>query len=280
MTQARSVRFGTAALAILLLLVGVSCKRENQNGTAALTASLIFNDASSEVREALASHVDFRINDDNFARWSEAQSNLEQLPRAEIQRMFVLRGDAVDKAVARLESNPLTRQAIESAGLSVRDFVLETIALAQASAATQTRSSTSEASVPAENLQFVRRYSSSVLRSRDDSPVSRAESESDDTQSDAAQELTDQAEMQIQMQLDQAQHEVEMRLAEEETRRDEALNAAEMRREERERAAEMRREEAEMRREERQRLTEMRREEANARRERQAMLRDSLPVPR
>ena len=71
MAQMRSVRFKYAALAILLLLVVGSCKRENRDGTGALTASLIFDNASPDVREALASSVDFRINDDNFARWKK-----------------------------------------------------------------------------------------------------------------------------------------------------------------------------------------------------------------
>lgn len=266
MAQMRAVRLEGAAL-ILVLLVAAGCKRESPHGPAALTASLIFDNASSEVRKALASRVDFRLDDDNFARWTEAQTNLEELPRSEIRRTFAFRDNAVDGAVARLESNPLTRHAIESAGLSVRDFVLETIALAQASEAAQTGTSTNASSVPPENLQFVQRYSSRVLRSQGDSRLVRAGSDGDEMQSDAAEALTDQIEMQIQMQLDRAEHEVEMRLAEAERQREEALNAAERRREE-----------AEMRREEAQHRAEMRREEANERRERRAMMRDTVPI--
>ena len=78
MGEMRSVRLEGTALAILLLL-GVSCKRESQGGAGALTASLIFDNASPKLRAALTTPVDFRLNDDHFARWAEAESNLEEL---------------------------------------------------------------------------------------------------------------------------------------------------------------------------------------------------------
>ncbi len=203
------------------------------------------------MREVLASRVDFRITDDNFARWSEAQSNLEKLPRSAIKPTPATGSDAVDRAVARLESSPLARRAIESAGLTVRDFVLETIALAQATEVAQTGRSLTRAPIPPENFQFVQRYSARVLRSHAQPRVARAESENYEMESDAADEMADQIEMQIQMRLEEREHEVEMRLAE----------------------AEMRREVAE-------REAEMRREYADALRQRRIMSRDTVPPPR
>ena len=229
MAQMRTARLEATVLLILLLLLAGSCKRETQNGAGALSASLIFDNASPELREALTSRVDFRINGDNFARWAEAQSNLEELPRSAIRPVFSIRGNAVDRAVRRLESSPPARRAIESAGLSVREYVLETIALAQATEAAQTGRSMSSAPVPPENFQFVQRYSARVLRSRAQARVARADAESYDMQSDAADALAGRIEAEIQMRLDEAQHEVESRLAEAEMRREDAENAAEMR---------------------------------------------------
>ena len=164
-----------AALIVLLVLIVGGCRRESPDGAEALTASLMFDNASPEAREALASHVDFRITDDNFARWEAAQNNLDALPRSAIRPASTAGGNAVDRAVARLESSPRARRAIEKAGLSVREFVLATIALAQATEAAQTGKSTSPVPVPPENFQFVQRYAARVLRSRQQERIARAE---------------------------------------------------------------------------------------------------------
>ena len=168
------------------MLLAVGCERESPDGAETLTSSLLFDNASPEVREALASRVDFRINNDNFARWEAAQTNLDNLPRSAFQQTSTAGGNAVDRAVARLQSSPRARRAIEKAGLSVRDFVLATIALAQATEAAQTGRSTSPVPVPAENFQFVQRYAARVLRSRQQERVARAAAESYEIQFDTS----------------------------------------------------------------------------------------------
>lgn len=235
-----SIRLRGAALLILLPIALGGCKREPPDGTAVLGSSLIFDNASPEVREALASPVDFIINDDNFARWEEAQSNLEDLPRSALPAKSPPGGNAVDRAVARLESSPYTRTAIERAGLSVREFILETIALAQATEVARTGKSLSRGSIPRENFQFVQRYSSRALYSR--SRVSRGDYRYGSTPD--VDIISEQADAEAQMRLEEAEHQAEMRLSEEEVRREEMERAAEMQREEAERAAEMSRERA------------------------------------
>lgn len=192
---------------MLLVLVVGGCRRESPDGAEALTSSLMFDNASPEAREALASRVDFRITDDNFARWEAAQNNLDALPRSAI-RPSSTAGNAVDRAVARLESSPRARRAIERAGLSVREFVLATIALAQATEAAQTGKSTSPVPVPPENFQFVQRYAARVLRSRQQERVARAEA-SQDVEFDTSGAMTDDGDTAIQVHQSQAEHEMQ-----------------------------------------------------------------------
>jgi len=254
MAQLDSIPLKGAALLVLLLLPLGGCKREPREVTDALGSSLLFDNASPEVREALASSVDFKINDDNFARWEEAQSNLEGLPRSALPTKSPAGGNAVDRAVARLESSPYTRTAIERTGLSVKEFVLETIALAQATEAARTGKSLSRGIIPPENFQFVQRYTSRALYSR--SRVARGDADNIGVTPDP-DVMSDQTEnTNLQMQLDETEHQVEMG-------REDVERAAEMRREDAERAAEMSRDRA----------------EENRERARDSV-RDTLPTPR
>ncbi len=254
MAQLDSIPLKGAALLVLLLLPLGGCKREPREATDALGSSLLFDNASPEVREALASPVDFRINDDNFARWEEAQSNLEGLPRSALPTKSPAGGSAVDRAVARLESSPYTRTAIERTGLSVKEFVLETIALAQATEAARTGRSLSRGTIPPENFQFVQRYTSRALYSR--SRVARGDADAYNVTPDA-DVMSEQTEnTNIQMQLDETEHQVEMG-------RQDVERAAEIQREEADRAAEMSRVKA----------------EADRERARDSV-RDTLPTPR
>ena len=165
LSVARSLAFAT----MVAVAAGESCKRGNETTSDPMTASLIFDNSSPEAREALATQVDYRLTDANYAQWEQAQNNLDALPRSALGPASSSGGSAIDRAVARLESSPRARRAIESAGLSVRDFVLETVALAQATEAAETGKSTSVAPVPAENFQFVQRYRSRVARAQSES---------------------------------------------------------------------------------------------------------------
>ena len=197
-----------AALIVPLVLFVGGCRRESRDGAEALTSSLMFDNASPEAREALASRVDFRITNDNFARWEAAQNNLDALPRSAIGPTSTAGGNAVDRAVARLESSARARRAIERAGLSVREFVLATIALAQATEAAQTGKSTSPVPVPPANFQFVQRYAARVLRSRQQERVARAEA-SLDVELDTSGAMTGYGDSAVQMHQSHAEHETQ-----------------------------------------------------------------------
>jgi hypothetical protein len=254
MAQLDSIPLKGAALLVLLLLPLGGCKRDPPEVRDALGSSLLFDNASPEVREALASAVDFRINDDNFGRWEEAQSNLEDLPRSQLPTKSPAGGSAVDRAVARLESSPYTRTAIERTGLSVKEFVLETIALAQATEAARTGRSLSRGTIPPENFQFVQRYTSRALYSR--SRVARGDADAYNVTPEIGVMSEQTENTDLQMGHDEAEHQAEME-------REDVERAAEMQREEADRAAEMAREKA----------------EANRERARDSV-RDTLPTPR
>jgi hypothetical protein len=168
----------------LAVLLGVSACKRSDDPSSGLTSSLMFDSGSSEAREALGTRVDFVLTEENFAQWARAQEYLDALPRSAIPKEVASGGNAVDRAVARLEASPRARTAIERTGLSVRDFVLETIALAQATEAAETGRSTSATPIPQANFQFVQRYRARTLLAR------RQDRTSDDSQSEQMQSDT------------------------------------------------------------------------------------------
>jgi hypothetical protein len=153
------------AIAALMLLAIVSCKRDSDPSSGSQFTSLLFDAASPAAREALATPVDFRLTAANYAQWEQAQRFLEGVPRSALASAPGANGNAIDRAVETLEASPRARTAIERTGLTVRDFVLETIALAQAAEA-QSGRSPNGVTVPPENVQFVQRYQSRILQPR------------------------------------------------------------------------------------------------------------------
>ena len=162
------------AVAAVALLSLASCKKEKTVSSENSIGSLLFGDASPEVREALTTPVNFRITEANYSQWEQAQRFLEAVPRSDFASPSGARGNAIDRAVATLEASPRARTAIERTGLSVRDFVLETVALAQASEAAAGRAPNGVI-VLSENVQFVQRYQSRILQARAESRRARVD---------------------------------------------------------------------------------------------------------
>ena len=148
------------------------------------------DDASPEALEAMSIEVDYRLTDSNFAKWEIAQRNLDRLPRSAFPaENRGGSGNVIDRAVARLESSPRARTTIEATGLTVRDFVLQTVALAQATEAAQGARPAGAGLVPPENFRFVERHRERIRRAQTAARIARRNAESVDSQTSLEQEM-------------------------------------------------------------------------------------------
>jgi hypothetical protein len=145
--------------------------------------------ASGEAKEALSAPVSFALDEDNFAKWEIAEANLDDIPAADFSGSIPAGGSAIDRAVARLETSARAKRAIGAAGMSVRDFVLETVALAQAVQASQTGRSTVPSGVSEANFAFVERYRDRIRTSGLQSDLARQSGDSEITDPNTASEL-------------------------------------------------------------------------------------------
>jgi len=161
------------AVTAAVLLTLASCKKNSGPSSDNQVTSLLFDATSPAAREALATPVNFRLTDANYAQWEQAQRFLDALPRSTFASASGAGGNAIDRAVATLEASPRARTAIERTGLTVRDFVLETVALAQAAEA-GTGKPAGGVTVPPENVQFVQRYESRIMQVRAQARATRA----------------------------------------------------------------------------------------------------------
>lgn len=110
--------------------------------------------------------LNYQLTSDNYRLWRQAQRALDSVNvdariRIDSHR---LTEDDVDRVVKELETDESARTAIESVGMSARDYVLTTIALAQSWDAVN-RPRERFTAVPRENIEFLRR------RTADDSGI-------------------------------------------------------------------------------------------------------------
>ena len=87
-----------AVAVVAVSFAAAVCTGQTREATNPLVASLIFDNASPDAREALTSSIDYRITEDNFSRWQEAQENLDQLPRSAIRSTPGSGRSAIDRA--------------------------------------------------------------------------------------------------------------------------------------------------------------------------------------
>jgi hypothetical protein len=93
-----------------------------------------FSSSGGEVQLADGSHLEFAVTSERYKKWDLAQRGLDRRIAArfgELLRPGSATASTIQRATSYLESEPGARQAIERAGISVRDFVLMTVALDQ-----------------------------------------------------------------------------------------------------------------------------------------------------
>jgi hypothetical protein len=145
--------------------------------------------------------VDYELTSELYRKWLAAQENLDRDVGGSdrfltTSRISVMQPspERINTLVAGLERNDGTRRAIESAGLSVRDYVLTTIALYQA---LQPQGRLTVAQLHPGNVQFVSRNRDEIIRMRDASQFQIAHCDEDfdhDGDADAGYEDCDDAE--------------------------------------------------------------------------------------
>lgn len=119
--------------AIALVLTLAACGRDGDQPLRRADGSLL-SSSGGDVTLSDGSTLHFAITSDRYKQWEQARAAL----RSNVTERFgqLLHPDAptsrsVDRAVAFLETDAPSREAIERTGMSVRDFVLMTIALQQ-----------------------------------------------------------------------------------------------------------------------------------------------------
>ena len=116
------------------------------------TGPLVLFTIDSATSGAVFHGVKYPLTSENYRKWLVAQAALDSLPEPAAMPRVDLRDptdDDIDRTVSFLAQQDAERHAIERSGLSVKDFVLTSIALGQAFHFSK------DALVPQENRVFV-----------------------------------------------------------------------------------------------------------------------------
>ena len=118
---------------LLVISFVVSLAACDPGGRSDAGASLL-SESGGEVALADGNSFDFRITSEKYKQWDAAQRGISK--RIAARFGAILRPNAptersIASAVTYLEGQPAARQAIETAGMSVREFVVMTVALEQ-----------------------------------------------------------------------------------------------------------------------------------------------------
>jgi hypothetical protein len=146
------------------------------------------------LRDSTYEAIDYTLTSENYNKWMVAQQALESAGIRPIERIDVrnVSADDIGRVTQSLESQPAAKSAIEEAGLSVRDFVLTTIALVQSWDAVNGPSARVLGARP-ENLDFLRTQAAtdSMIRNRPGAGIIDDASAIDATDSDTDSDSDD-----------------------------------------------------------------------------------------
>ena len=166
--NARESKSRLIRIAVLVLVPAVvfGCKDTERPAAEGLGDSALFaTDADLPLadRPVVRATSNYQLDDDMYRRWAAAQRELDRV-EPDVTPIRISSRDPssadIDRAVAFLESNPDTRRALATSGLSARHYVLTTLALAEASAAAANLSGGSQ------NERFIARHRDDFERVR------------------------------------------------------------------------------------------------------------------
>ena len=108
--------------------------------------------------------LNYEITSDVFKKWKRAQLSLDRvLGRAQARTLKAAiigvrpTREAIERAVARIESNSGAKRAIEQAGMTPRTYVVATVALFQATRGIDPITGETFRGVPPRNVEFAER---------------------------------------------------------------------------------------------------------------------------
>ena len=138
----------------MLTFTLLACTRAKDTSSLTSDTTSIGGDVSidSATSGAVFHGVKYPLTSENYRKWLVAQAALDSLPEPAAMPRVDLRDptdDDIDRTVSFLAQQDAERHAIERSGLSVKDFVLTSIALGQAFHFSK------DALVPQENRVFV-----------------------------------------------------------------------------------------------------------------------------
>jgi hypothetical protein len=130
-TQRTVVSFALALSSVL------ACSRSKDTATLTSDTTSSVGDVSLDsATEGTVFHgVKYPLTSENYRKWTVAQAALDSLPEPTAMPRVDLRDptdDGIDRTVDFLSHQDAARRAIERSGLSIKDFVLTSIALGQA----------------------------------------------------------------------------------------------------------------------------------------------------
>lgn len=175
-SSATPIRTVTAAargwriLPIALLLAAAGCGRS----APADESGLLTTSGGDVDTPLILEGIDYTVTSEDYRRWMAAEGALMSIGAEDLSERIPLEAatdEDIDRVADLLEENERIRTAIESSGLSVKDYVRTTIALEQALAASRPESRIEFRQLPAENIILADRYGEEVERVRTSSPL-------------------------------------------------------------------------------------------------------------
>lgn len=162
------VRLRLACIAVAALL-GTACRQDGKEGRTVEATKFASDGVVADSGAASMRIGDYRLTRDRLDGWRGAQHAVDRIPD---DTSFLplhaanATGADVDRAVAYLSSRPDLRRAIEQSGLSVRDYVLTTLALARAVQARAGSGAAEYSALSVEDRALLPRYSDDLRRAR------------------------------------------------------------------------------------------------------------------